>query len=48
VEKICDVIGIIHDGRLLAEGTLAGLRTRTGAEDMEDIFVQTVTGGKNP
>jgi hypothetical protein len=24
------------------------LRTRTGAEDMEDIFVQTVTGGKNP
>src|SRR5579862_9424826 len=28
VEKLCDRIGIIHDGRLLAEGTLAELRQR--------------------
>jgi hypothetical protein len=29
-EKLCDVIGIIHGGRLRAEGTLAELRARTG------------------
>ncbi len=41
-EKLCDVIGIIHDGKLLAEGTLAALRQRTGLEELEDIFVRTV------
>jgi sodium transport system ATP-binding protein len=45
VEKLCDRIGIIHGGRLLAEGTLAGLRERSGHEDLEEIFVQTVEGG---
>ncbi|PTY00662.1 ATP-binding cassette domain-containing protein [Opitutus sp. ER46] len=43
VEKLCDVVGIIHDGRLLAEGTLADLRTRYGEQDMEEIFVKVVT-----
>ncbi len=42
VQKLCDVIGIIHNGRLLLEGTLAGLRQRTGQADLEEIFVQTV------
>ncbi len=42
VEKICDVIGIIHQGRLMLEGTLTDLRQRTGLNDLEDIFVQTV------
>jgi len=41
-EKLCDTIGIIHDGRLLAEGTLAELRQRAGLEDLEEIFVHTV------
>ncbi len=40
VEKLCDTIGIIHGGRLLAEDTLAGLRARTGEQDMEEIFVR--------
>jgi sodium transport system ATP-binding protein len=44
VEKICDVIGIIHDGRLVAEGTLAELQQRFGQTDMEEIFVQAVGG----
>ncbi|HVS52008.1 MAG TPA: ATP-binding cassette domain-containing protein [Opitutaceae bacterium] len=43
VEKLCDVVGIIHDGRLLAEGSPAELATRTGERDMEDIFVKLVT-----
>ena len=42
VEKLCDVIGVIHDGRLLAEGTLAQLRERYGEQDMEEIFVKAV------
>jgi sodium transport system ATP-binding protein len=44
VEKICDVIGIIHDGRLVAEGTLAELRQRFGETDMEEIFIKAVGG----
>ncbi|NIV28817.1 MAG: ATP-binding cassette domain-containing protein [Anaerolineae bacterium] len=43
-EKLCDTIGIIHDGRLLTEGTLAELRQRSGLADLEDIFVRTVGG----
>ncbi len=42
VEKLCDVIGIIHGGKLLAEGTLAGLRQKHGENDLEEIFVKIV------
>ena len=44
VEKLCDRIGIIHAGKLLAEGTLADLRQSTGQTDLEEIFVQLVEG----
>jgi sodium transport system ATP-binding protein len=43
VEKLCDVIGIIHSGKLLAEGTLAQLREKYHEQDLEEIFVQIVT-----
>jgi sodium transport system ATP-binding protein len=43
VEKLCDVIGIIHDGKLLTEGTLAELREKYGEQDLEEIFVKIVT-----
>jgi sodium transport system ATP-binding protein len=42
VEKLCDHIGIIHGGRLLAEGSLAGLREQFGKQNLEDIFVEVV------
>jgi sodium transport system ATP-binding protein len=42
VEKLCDRIGIIHRGRLLAEGSLAQLRDRFGKHDLEDIFVDVL------
>jgi ABC-type Na+ transport system ATPase subunit NatA len=45
VGKLCDLVGIIHDGRLLAEGSVAALAERTGERDMEEIFVKLVTGG---
>jgi sodium transport system ATP-binding protein len=44
VEKLCDTIGIIHGGRLLAEGTLAELQERFGERDLEEIFVKAVGG----
>ena len=42
VEKLCDVIGIIHDGKLLTEGTLTELRKRYSEQDLEEIFVKIV------
>ena len=44
VEKLCDIIGIIHAGRLVAEGTLSELQARFGETDMEEIFVKAVGG----
>lgn len=37
-EKLCDRIGVIIDGRKVAEGTLAELLTQTKADDLEDAF----------
>ncbi len=42
VEKLCDTIGIIHNGHLMAEGSLAELRARYAQHDLEDIFVRVV------
>jgi len=42
VEKLCDIIGIIDGGRLLAEGALAELRRRYAEQDLEEIFVKVV------
>jgi len=42
VEKLCDTIGIIHDGKLLTEGTLAQLRQKYGQQDLEEVFVKVV------
>ena len=41
-EKLCDTIGIIHRGSLLAEGSLDELRVRYQRRDLEDIFVTAV------
>jgi sodium transport system ATP-binding protein len=43
VEKLCDRIGIIHRGEVLALGTLDELRELTGQHYLEDIFVHFVT-----
>lgn len=42
VEKLCDHIGIIHGGKLLAEGTLPELRAQYGIQDLEDLFVKVI------
>jgi len=40
VERLCHRIAIIHDGRLVANGTLDELRS--GSENLEDLFVRLV------
>ncbi|MBS0631373.1 MAG: ATP-binding cassette domain-containing protein [Verrucomicrobia bacterium] len=42
VEKLCDVVGVIHDGRLMAEGTVPALRAQHGEQDMEEVFVKII------
>jgi sodium transport system ATP-binding protein len=42
VERLCDKIGIIHDGKLLAEGTLAQLRDNYREHNLEEIIVKVV------
>jgi ABC-2 type transport system ATP-binding protein len=41
-ERMSDRIGVIQNGRLVAEGTLDELRSRSGREGgtLEDIFLQ--------
>jgi sodium transport system ATP-binding protein len=45
IEKLCDVVGIIHEGRLVAEGSVAALRAQFGETDLEEVFVKAVTVG---
>jgi sodium transport system ATP-binding protein len=42
VEKLCDVVGIIQSGKLLAEGSPAQLRERYEDRDLEEVFVKVV------
>lgn len=39
-ERLAQRIGIIRQGRLIAEGTLAELRERTSGGSLEDVFLQ--------
>ncbi|MBN1341828.1 MAG: ATP-binding cassette domain-containing protein [Phycisphaerae bacterium] len=41
-ESLCDRIGLIHHGRLIAEGTFADLQRQSGEERLGDIFLRMV------
>jgi ABC-2 type transport system ATP-binding protein len=43
VARLCSHAVVIREGKLVAKGSLAELRTRTGLEDLEDIFVELTT-----
>lgn len=45
-EKLCDRIGVLIDGKKVAEGTLPELLASTGADDLEDAFFQLYSAGK--
>ena len=40
VERLCERIAIIHEGRIVTEGNISELRS--GSESLEDIFVRVV------
>ena len=44
-ERLSDRVGIIHDGRLVAEGSADELKARHGARDLEEVFM-SLTGRK--
>ena len=39
-ERLCDRIGLLHRGRLVQEGTLAELRSRTGCGSLLEMFLK--------
>ena len=41
-ERLCDRVAIMHEGRILAEGTVAGLRETHGQKDLEDVFFELI------
>ena len=49
-ERMADRIGIIQNGRLLAEGTLTELRERAGERDgtLEDVFLELTGEAEAP
>jgi ABC-2 type transport system ATP-binding protein len=44
VEELCDRIGIINQGRLIASGTVNEILTQTGTKTLEEAFI-AITGG---
>jgi len=42
IERMCRRIGLIHRGRLIAEGRLDELRKQTGRDRLSEIFLQLV------
>ena len=45
-EALSDRIGIMKDGRLMFVGTAAELYAKTGKQNVEDAFIEVVTGGE--
>lgn len=41
-QRLCDRFGLLHQGRLLHEGTLPELRERTGCETLTEMFLQFI------
>jgi len=48
VEKLCDRMAVMHQGRFLDCGTLSELRSRHGDTDVEELFFSVVTNYGRP
>ena len=46
-ESLSDRIGIMKDGKLLFVGTKDELYVKTNKNNVEDAFIEVVSGGKN-
>ncbi len=45
-EHLCDRIVMIHQGRILREGTPDVLKEQTGKDSLRDVFAELIAGGK--
>jgi len=41
-ETLCDKIGLLHDGRLVAEGDITSLRSLAGEQRLSNIFLKLI------
>jgi len=54
IDRLCRRLGLIHNGRLIAEGELDVLRRQTGRQRLSDVFLslvgaeESVFGGRSP
>jgi len=46
-EKLCDIIAVIHQGNLIAQGTLKELNKNSSFDDLEEIFFELINQGEN-
>src|SRR5665648_84790 len=46
-EQLCDMIAIIHQGNLIAQGTLKELKKNSSFDDLEEIFFELINQGEN-
>ena len=44
-ESLCDRVGLIHEGRIYAEGTVRELLERTGTRDLQAAFLAIIETG---
>jgi sodium transport system ATP-binding protein len=47
VEKLCDRVGVINKGKLVAIGTLEELKREHGTDDLEEVFIRLIGGEKH-
>ncbi len=45
-EALCDRVGIMKDGQLLALGTVGHITAATGTQKLEDAFIAVIKGGQ--
>jgi len=43
--RLCDVLGVIHEGKMIRQGTLASLKSDFNTDDLDTIFVRILDGG---
>jgi ABC-2 type transport system ATP-binding protein len=46
VERVCDRIAVLHEGRIAAEGTFEQLAERSGERSLEDVFGKLTDSGR--
>jgi len=47
-ETLCDRVGLLHNGRIIAEGDIDTLRRQTGEQRLSDIFLKLVQADPSP